>query len=76
MMKRLTSLALILIIALTGCSFSPVDRSAGAQSADSDVPSQDLQHRVGFGYITNRMELAEDNRANSVVDALAAVLAD
>lgn len=41
MMKRLTSLALILIIALTGCSFSPVDRSAGAQSADSDLPSQD-----------------------------------
>lgn len=50
--------------------------SFGHDGAGGQLGFADLQHRVGFGYITNRMELAEDNRANSVVDALAAVLAD
>ena len=50
--------------------------SFGHDGAGGQLGFADSQHKVGFGYITNRMELAEDNRANSVVDALAAVLAD
>lgn len=50
--------------------------SYGHDGAGGQLGFADQHHRVGFGYITNRMELADDNRANSVVDALASLLAD
>lgn len=50
--------------------------SFGHDGAGGQLGFADLNHRVGFGYITNRMLLADDNRADSVVDALASVLFD
>lgn len=49
MMKRLTALTLFLAIVLTGCSVSPVDRSASAQSAGGN--SQDQSPVTGWFYL-------------------------
>lgn len=48
--------------------------SFGHDGAGGQLGFADPQYKIGFGYITNRMELADDNRADSVVDALAALL--
>lgn len=50
--------------------------SFGHDGAGGQLGFADPQHRVGFGYITNRMELAEDNRADSIVEALQQVLSE
>lgn len=48
--------------------------SFGHDGAGGQLGFADPEHRVGFGYITNRMLLAEDNRADSVVYALRKIL--
>lgn len=48
--------------------------SFGHDGAGGQVGFADPINRVGFGYITNRMELAEDNRAASIIAALRGVL--
>lgn len=44
--------------------------SFGHDGAGGQVGFADPEHRVGFGYITNRLEAGTDNRAPSIIDAL------
>jgi CubicO group peptidase (beta-lactamase class C family) len=48
--------------------------SFGHDGAGGQVGFADPVHRVGFGYITNRLETSNDNRAPSIIDALRAVI--
>lgn len=48
--------------------------SFGHDGAGGQVGFADPLNRVGFGYITNRLEMSEDNRAASVIDALRHVI--
>jgi CubicO group peptidase (beta-lactamase class C family) len=52
---------------LTGASF-------GHDGAGGQVGFADPRHEVGFAFITNWMEGAEDRRATAVIDALRAVM--
>ena len=48
--------------------------SFGHDGAGGQVTFADRRHRVGFAYLTNTMELHSDDRGDSVVRALGAVL--
>lgn len=49
--------------------------SFGHDGAGGQVTFADPTHRVGFAYVTNRMELHSDDRGDSIVRALGTVLA-
>lgn len=49
--------------------------SFGHDGAGGQVGFADPRHRVGFGYVTNRLEYADDTRAPSVIDAIRATFA-
>ena len=48
--------------------------SFGHDGAGGQVAFADPRHRVGFAYVTNRMELHSDDRGDSIVRALSDVL--
>lgn len=48
--------------------------SFGHDGAGGQVTFADPTHRVGFAYVTNRMELHSDDRGDSIVRALGTVL--
>ncbi|BAU99990.1 Uncharacterized protein AUMI_114480 [Aurantimicrobium minutum] len=48
--------------------------SFGHDGAGGQVGFADPVNRVGFGYITNRMELTDDHRAPKLIDALKKVI--
>lgn len=50
------------------------DSSFGHDGAGGQVAFADRDARVGFGYVTNRLEVANDNRGASLVQALRDVL--
>ncbi|AXE55234.1 serine hydrolase domain-containing protein [Aurantimicrobium sp. MWH-Uga1] len=49
-------------------------KSFGHDGAGGQVGFADPINRVGFGYITNRMELTDDHRAPKLIDALKKVI--
>ena len=49
-------------------------KSFGHDGAGGQVGFADPINRVGFGYITNRMELTDDHRAPKLIDALNKVI--
>lgn len=49
--------------------------SFGHDGAGGQVAFADAEHRVGFAFITNRMEAIDDLRATRIIDALRDVLA-
>jgi CubicO group peptidase (beta-lactamase class C family) len=50
------------------------DKSFGHDGFGGQVTFADRENKVGFAFITNDMQTVNDNRANSLVDALREII--